>query len=187
MRLSMALWADASRTRPKRRRCAETGPCVPLKQRSDLLLSHPGLAVVSRLSGARADSCSGNKANPVPTSSCSLTAFSFLRNLGSRKKLGRDPEGRKLALARHNRAFRTCFGIEHWKSGVTTALRKTRYYGGTSLITGRSISPSCSVVNPAKDAHFVCNFSCKRRREMRRWAGRPEVLPKVPSTSGAGT
>lgn len=43
--------------------------------RSDLLLSHPGQTAVTRPSGARADSCNGNKANPVPVSSCSLAAF----------------------------------------------------------------------------------------------------------------
>src|SRR5450759_1043865 len=91
MRLSKALWADASRTRPERQRCAETGSCVPRERRSDLLLRHPGLTVVTRLSGARADSCNGNRRTQSPRLRVHLRFFVLAKNLGSPKKLGQDP------------------------------------------------------------------------------------------------
>ncbi len=151
MRLSMALWADASRMRTKRRRYAETGPCVPRKQRSDLLLSHPGPTVVSRRSGARADSCSGNKADPVPASSCPLTGFRSCKKswFARGARAGRAWEGSSAQpLHRVSHCFQVFFGIRRDRM----LSPKHEHFGRTCLITGMRISANYRLVNSTKDA-----------------------------------
>jgi hypothetical protein len=78
--------------------------------------------------------------------------FFVLAKSGARKKLGRDPEGRKLALARHNRACRTCFGDLAPGIRRDDCSPKYEHIGRTCLIAWRRISADCRLVNCTKDA-----------------------------------
>jgi hypothetical protein len=84
-----------------------------------LLLSHPGLAVVTRLSGARADSCNGNRRTQFPRLRVHLRFFVLAKNSASRKKLGQDPGEESFHLHSRYNACRTAFGIQLRESGVT--------------------------------------------------------------------
>ena len=143
MRLSKALWADVSQTRPKRRRCARTGPCVPLKQRSDLLLSHPGLAVVTRLSllgspGPGLILAAGTRRTRSPRLHVHLQLFVLAKSWFAKETRARS-EGRKLALARHNRTCRMLWDLtpeirRDDRSPQNATLRKNLPDNGTQHI-----------------------------------------------------
>jgi len=133
--------------------------------------SHPGLTVVTRRSGARADCCSGNKAHPVPASSCSLVfrscEFLFAKETRVRS-VGKE------ACTRTPQQ-----GVSHTLGDRTLGIRRYRllcakheHSAEPCLIASRNLSPCCCVVNPTKGAILHCTSlvvvsSCRRSLEMR--------------------
>jgi hypothetical protein len=119
----------------------------------------------------RADCCSGNKAHPVPASSCSLVFRSC--------EIWFAKETRARSVGKEACTRTPQQGMSHSLGDRTLGIRRDRLLSAKHehsaepcLIASCNLSPCCCVVNPTKGAIFHCTFlvvvfSCRRSREMR--------------------
>ena len=101
---------------------------------SDLLLSHPGLTVVTRQSGAKADSCNGNRRTQSPRLRVHLQLFVLAKNLGSRKKLAQDPGGKAFTCTAATTPVVPLSGSSSGNQADRLLFPQREHFGRTCLI-----------------------------------------------------